>query len=276
MSIWEAVCYGILQGIAEFLPISSSGHLALAHNFFGTEGVDQLAFDVLLHLATLLAVLIVYRREVLLMFCGFGSLMRKLFTGKLTRTPLEFSERLFLMLCVATIPLVPVALLSDRVELLGNYSWVVGLLLLFNGAMLWFSDRISSGKYQLSNLGLARPFVIGCIQMFGVLPGISRSGSTITGGRLCGLTPEDSVRFSFLMAIPAILGACVLKLPDFFADGIQSDLVAPCILGALVALVVGLGAIKLLQFFSRKKGFTVFSIYSILVGAAAIIADLAF
>lgn len=277
MSIAEALFYGLLQGIAEFLPISSSGHLALAHNFFGTEGESNLAFDVLLHLATLFAVVIVYYKEIFLIIRGFFSLLGKLFTGRLwgeKKEEMEFGERLFLMLCLSTLPLIPIALLSDRVEAIGTFSWLVGLLLIVNGVMLWLSDRLAAGKLTLEHAGWLRPFLIGCVQMFGVLPGISRSGSTITGGRFCGLTREDAVRFSFLMAIPAILGACVLELPEFFSGGIDSALAVPCAVGALTALVVGLGAIRLLQFFSRKKGFTVFSVYTILIGVAAIVADL--
>ncbi len=273
MSILEAVFYGLLQGIAEFLPISSSGHLALAHNFFGTEGAEYLAFDILLHVATLLAVAIVYHKELWLVIKGFFTLCGKLVFGKLKKEGLDFGERLFLMLCLATVPLVPVALLSDYVEAIGGTSWLIGLLLIFNGAMLFFSDRLAKGTLTLENAGWKRPFVIGCVQMLGVLPGISRSGSTITGGRLCGLTREDAVRFSFLMSVPAILGASVLELPDFFAQGMESSLVLPCIVGSLSALVVGIMAIKLLQFFSQKKGFTVFSIYTALIGIAAIIAD---
>lgn len=277
MTTIEAFFYGLLQGIAEFLPISSSGHLSLAHNFFGTESADNLAFDVLLHLATLFAVVIVYHREIYLVIRGFFSLLGKLFTGKLwgeKKQELEFGERLFLMLCLSTVPLIPIALISDSVETIGKFSWVVGLLLIINGTMLYLSDRLAAGKLTLERAGWLRPFLVGCVQIFGVLPGISRSGSTITGGRLCGFTREDAVRFSFLMAIPAILGACVLKLPDFFSEGVDSAMVAPCIVGAVTALVVGLGAIRLLQFFSRKKGFTVFSVYSVLIGVAAIIADL--
>ena len=274
MSILEAVLYGLLQGIAEFLPISSSGHLALAHNFFGAEGESYLAFDILLHVATLLAVAIVYYKELGLVIKGFFTLAGKLFSGKLKHEPLAFGERLFLMLCLATVPLVPVALLSDYVEALGNTSWLIGLLLIFNGGMLFVSDRLAKGQFTLEKAGFLRPFVIGCVQMLGVLPGISRSGSTITGGRLCGLTREDAVRFSFLMSVPAILGASVLELPDFFAGGIASELVLPCIFGALTALVVGLGAIKLLQFFAQKKGFTVFAVYTAVIGAAAVIADI--
>lgn len=274
MSNLQAFFYGLLQGIAEFLPISSSGHLALAHNFFGTAEADNLAFDILLHLATLFAVLIMFRREVFLVIRGFFSLLRKLFTGRLwgqKKQELDFSERLFLMLCLSTLPLIPVALFSDRVGAIGKFSWVIGLLLIINGGMLWLSDRLASGKLTLERAGWLRPFLVGCVQIFGVLPGISRSGSTITGGRLCSFTREDAVRFSFLMSIPAILGACVLDLPDFFADGVE---IAPCLIGSLTAFVVGLGAIRLLQFFSRKKGFTVFSVYSVLIGIAAIAADL--
>ncbi len=274
MSVLEAIFYGIVQGVAEFLPISSSGHLALAHNFFGAEEGQYLAFDILLHLATLLAVFIVYRKEVWQVICGFFSLVGKLFTGRLKKQPLSFGERLFLMLCIATVPLVPMVILADYVEAVNGISWAIGLLLIFNGAMLWFSDRLQQGKVSLENAGWLRPLLVGCVQLFGVFPGISRSGSTITGGRLCGFTREDAVRFSFLMSMPAIFGACVLELPDFFATGMTSDLVAPCLAGSLVALVVGLGAIKLLQFFARKKGFTVFSVYTVLVGAAAIVADL--
>lgn len=274
MSILEAVLYGLLQGIAEFLPISSSGHLALAHNFFGAAEADYLAFDILLHLATLLAVALMYRRELWLVVKGFFTLTGKLFTGKLKKEALTFGERLFLMLCLATLPLVPVALLSDYVEAVNGTSWLIGLLLIINGCMLFMSDRLSQGTVTLEKAGWLRPFAVGCVQMLGVLPGISRSGSTITGGRLCGLTREDAVRFSFLMSVPAILGASVLELPDFFAGGIDQALVLPCIIGSLTAFAVGLGAIKLLQFFARKKGFTVFSIYTVLIGAAAIIADI--
>ena len=274
MSNLQAFLYGLLQGIAEFLPISSSGHLALAHNFFGAAEADNFAFDILLHLATLFAVLIMFRREVLCVIRGFFSLLHKLFTGRLwgqKKTELNFNERLFLMLCLATLPLIPIALLSDRVGAIGKYSWLIGLLLIFNGGMLWLSDRLTAGKLTLEHAGWLRPLLVGCVQIFGVLPGISRSGSTITGGRFCHLTREDAVRFSFLMSIPAILGACVLDLPDFFADGVD---IAPCLIGSLTAFAVGLGAIRLLQFFSRRKGFTVFSVYSVLIGIAAIVADL--
>ena len=138
MSILEAIFYGLLQGVAEFLPISSSGHLALAHNFFGAEDGGYLAFDILLHLATLLAVFIMYRREVLQVIVGFFTLMGKLFSGKLKKEPFAYGEKLFLMLCIATVPLVPMVILADYVEAVNGISWMIGLLLIFNGFMLCF------------------------------------------------------------------------------------------------------------------------------------------
>ena len=277
MGILEAVIYGIIQGIAEFLPISSSGHLALAHNFFGTNTENALAFDIMLHLATLVSVCIVFRKDIASLFIGFFSLLRKLFTGRLRAEGLSANERLFLYVCVATLPLIPVKLLGldDSVEAISRMSWLIGVLLIINGAMLFASDRISHGEKSPENGGWLRAFGVGIVQaVFGILPGISRSGSTITGGRIFGYTREEAVRFSFLLSIPAILGACVTKLPDLFSAGAGAELYAPIAVGSVTAAVVGFFAIKLLQYLSANKGFTFFAVYCPLVGAAAIIADI--
>lgn len=277
MSILEAVIYGIIQGIAEFLPISSSGHLALARNFFGTETENGFAFSVALHLATLISVCIVYRADLLVLIKGCFSLIKKLFTGKL-RQGLDKGEKLFLMLVVATLPLVPIKLLGldDAVEALSGISWAIGILLIINGVMLFVSDRLKSKTAKIENGGFLLPLGVGVVQaVFGIMPGISRSGSTITGGRIFGFSREEAVRFSFLMSIPAILGACVFEIPDMFSEGVGTELLVPLLAGAVTAAVVGFFAIKLLQYLSANKSFTVFAIYSVVIGAAAIIADLA-
>ena len=277
MGIFEAMIYGIIQGIAEFLPISSSGHLALAQNFFGTEAENGFAFNIALHLATLLSVCVVFRKDVLMLFKGFFSLMKKLFTGKL-RSGLDSGERLFLMLCIATLPLVPVKLLGldEAVEAISSISWVIGILLIINGTMLFFSDRLKASNVKAESGGYLRPLGVGVVQaLIGIMPGISRSGSTITGGRIFGFSREEAVRFSFLMSIPAILGACVTELPDLFSEGMSADMLTPVLVGAAVAAVVGFFAIKLLQYISKNKSFTVFSVYSIIIGATAIVADIA-
>ena len=196
MGILEAVIYGIIQGVAEFLPISSSGHLALAHNFFGTNTENALAFDIMLHLATLVSVCVVFRKDIAALFSGFFSLLRKLFTGRLRAEGLSAKERLFLYVCVATLPLIPVKLLGldDSVEAISRMSWLIGVLLIINGLMLFASDRVSRGGSTPENGGWLRALGVGIVQaVFGILPGISRSGSTITGGRSC-MHPWPSAR----------------------------------------------------------------------------------
>ncbi len=284
MSVLEAIIYGIIQGIAEFLPISSSGHLSLAQNFaqklFGTEignaAESNLGFNVALHLATLVSVCVVYRKDVWMLFTGFISLIKKLFTGKLTKR-LEKGEKLFLMLVIATLPLIPAKLLGydDAVEIICGTSWAIGGLLMLNGIMLFVIDRLKTENETTETSGLLRPLGVGVMQaVFGVLPGISRSGSTITGGIVFGFSKEESVRFSFLMSIPAILGACVLELPDMLSQGVGSDMLIPLIVGAVTACAVGFLAIKLLQYLTKNKSFTFFAVYCIVIGLAAIIADL--
>lgn len=275
MGILEAIIYGIIQGIAEFLPISSSGHLALAQNFFGTETESGFAFNIALHLATLVSVCIVYRKDVLMLVNGFFSLVKKLFTGKI-KQGLDKGEKLFLMLVVATAPLIPVKLLGldETVEALSGISYAIGALLIFNGAMLVVSDKLSRGDTTAENGGFMRPLGVGVVQaLLGIMPGISRSGSTITGGRIFGYTREEAVRFSFLMSIPAILGACVTELPDMFEEGFSTDMLLPVIAGAVTAAVVGFFAIKLLQYLTKNKSFTFFAFYCIIVGIVAIVAD---
>lgn len=287
MDILQAIIYGIIQGIAEFLPISSSGHLSLAQNFslkfFGPEvsaflAENNFTFNIALHLATLVSVCIVFRRDVMMLFKGFFSLMKKLFTGKI-RQGLDSGEKLFLMLVVATAPLIPVKLLGldESVEALSGISWAIGMLLIFNGIMLIVSDKLRSGKETAENGGYIRPLGVGIMQaLIGILPGISRSGSTITGGRIFGYSREEAVRFSFLMSIPAILGACVTELPGMFDQGVSSEMLLPVLVGSVTAAVVGFFAIKLLQYLTKNKSFTVFAFYSVLVGAASVIIDLAF
>lgn len=277
MSVLEAIIYGIIQGVAEFLPVSSSGHLALAQNFFGTDTENGFAFNVALHLATLLSVCVVFRKDVLALIKGFFSLMKKLFTGKL-KQGLDSGERLFLMLCVATLPLIPVKLLGldETVEAISAVSWIIGALLIINGAMLFISDRLKQTELSAEKGGYLRPLGVGVVQaLIGILPGISRSGSTITGGRIFGFSREEAVRFSFLMSIPAILGACVTELPDLFSEGVSGEMLVPILVGAAVAAVVGFFAIKLLQYISKNKGFAVFSVYCVIIGVAAIVADIA-
>lgn len=280
MSALEAVFFGIIQGLGEFLPISSSGHLAFFHNLFGTEE-NRMSFDILLHLGTLAAVCIVYYKDIWNLICAFFSLAGKIFREKFKfgRIKLTTDENFFVMLLVALIPLVVGALVEDAVEIVGTYTWAIGILWIFNGLLLFFSDNVASKRKALSteqtesNKSFFNALRVGCCQLLAIFPGISRSGMTITGGLLCGFDREYAVKFSFILSIPAILGANILSIKDFTAiDGSQ---VVPYICGMIAAMLSGLLAIKLLNYISRKKNFRVFSVYCVLLGIFAIILGIA-
>ena len=270
MNIITAVLYGIVQGLTEFLPISSSGHLSLLQNMFGTDIESSIAFTVLLHLGTLAAAIIAYHKDVWELIKGFFSLLKKLFTGHI-KDGLTGGERVLVMLIIATLPLVVGAVLESKVEALSGMSWLIGIFLIFNGFMLWMSDKIAVGNRPLEKGNWRQALFVGLIQLIAVMPGISRSGSTITGGLFAGFSKKDAVRFSFLLSIPAILGANILKLPELIGEPSFSANALPYLCGVLAAALSGFAAIKLLQYISSAKKLSVFSVYCIAVGLAAII-----
>ena len=271
MNYTGAIFYGVIQGIAEFLPVSSSGHLALAQNFHllsGAEAENDMAFNVLLHLGTLLSVVIVLRRDVFAMINGAISLIFRPFRAVKTR--LSDDERLFLSVFTASLMLLPAAFLEGTVANVSKSSAAIGVLLILNGVMLMISGRLSGGKTMLENVGTGKAMLVGAFQAFGVLPGISRSGATVTGGLLCGMSGKDAVRFSFLLSVPAITGACVMELGELGA-GISEGMTGVYAAGALTSFAVGVSAIKLLEYLARKKNFLPFALYCVIAGSAAII-----
>lgn len=275
MSVLEAILYGILQGITEFLPVSSSGHLSLAQNFFGAQNLEEnyLTFTVLLHLGTLLAVFIVYYKDIWMLIKGFISLIKRVFTGRF-KEKLEYGERLFLLLAAATLPLIPAALMEGYLSSLSRISWLIGVFLIINGLMLLISDKLSNQRTTIKNGTAKNAFTVGLMQLFGIFPGISRSGSTITGGLFTGFSREEAVKFSFLLSIPAILGANILKISELVDNPLPEGTMTAVIAGVAAALLSGLAAIKLLQYISKSKKLSVFTIYCILLGVTAIIADI--
>jgi undecaprenyl-diphosphatase len=270
MTIIEAIFYGIVQGLAEFLPISSSGHLSAFQNLFGGKDLetDFFTFDILLHLGTLAAVLLVYRKDVLELIKGFFSLVKKVIKGEL-KNGLEKYERLVVCLVIATLPLIPAAFVKDYVEALYGMTKVIGVLLIFNGMMLFISDKLA--KKQGGEVTEKRALGIGLVQLCGLLPGISRSGSTITGGLLLGVDRKEAVKFSFLLSIPAIVGANILSIFDLADNPIASTDILPYAIGTLTAAISGVAAIKLLQYITNKNKFGVFTIYCVAVGVLLLI-----
>jgi len=273
LSIVSAILYGIIQGLTEFLPVSSSGHLAIAHGIFGAANLDAdyFTFDILLHLATLVAVLIVYHKDIFPLIPAFFRLIGKVFRGKLRLSEYDEHEKMLVYLIIATLPLVAAVFLNDKVEALGQYVKIVGGILIVNGVVLFLSDRIGKGNKALPDVKPKNALAVGLCQLCAILPGLSRSGSTITGGRLCGFTREFAVKFSFILSIPAILGANIFKIPDIIENPVPASELPAYGLGMLAAAVTGVLAMKLLAYVSKKSNFRIFSIYCVVVGIAAVI-----
>ena len=272
MSVIKAIILGLIQGLTEFLPVSSSGHLAIAGRIMGMdpEADSLLSFNILLHVATLAAVFIVYRQDIFLMIKAFFSMLGDLFTGKGLGLSKDMYRRLVVMLIVGTLPAVAAAVLfGDIIE--DPALWLIGIFLIITAALLFISDRIGKGKKSMEGMGCKEALAVGCFQALGTLPGISRSGSTIVGGLFAGLDKTVAVRFSFLLSIPAILGAMVLDVKDLFS-GVSVLPSAPCVIaGMLVAGLSGYFAIRFMLGIVRRQKLSLFSVYCVLAGAVAII-----
>ena len=199
MSLLLAAFLGLLQGLTEFLPVSSSGHLAILKNIFGLEFEDAILFILILHLGSLLAVFIMYRKDIKELFVCFIILILKIFTGKFKYRRLSPGERFVIMLFLATLPLIIGALIDGHVEVMAEYTKLIGLFLIINAVVLFVSDRIPNGDLTEKTATPKNALFVGICQLIAVVPGISRSGSTITGGILSGFDRRFAVKFSFIM-----------------------------------------------------------------------------
>ncbi len=272
MSVFRAFILGLIQGISEFLPISSSGHLSIAGKIMGMdpEGDNLLSFNILLHVATLVAVFIVYKNDIWEMIKAFFAMIGDVCKGKGLRLREFLYRRLIVMLVVATLPAVVAALfLGDIIE--NPALWQIGIFLIITAILLFLSEKLAGGQINLENMSVKRAFCVGCFQGLGTLPGISRSGSTIVGGLFSGLDKATAVRFSFLMSIPAILGALVLDIKDMFDATSQTLSFMPVAVGMITAGVSGYLSIKFLLKIVQKSKLSYFSIYCVLAGVFAII-----
>jgi undecaprenyl-diphosphatase len=276
MLILKSALCGIIQGLTEFLPVSSSGHLALFNNIFGFIVDDGIFFTLVLHLGTLAAVVIAYFKEIKNLFFGFFSLIAKIFTGRFKYKNLAPYERFVILIFIATVPLVIGAFIDNQIEFLTSSSLLIGIFLIVNAGVLFFSDKIVAGNITEENALPKNAIAVGLSQLIGVLPGISRSGSTITGGLLTGYKRGFAVKFSFIMSIPAILGASVFKAADIAESGavFTGDMIVSCIIGFVFAFIFGYAAIFLLRIISEKKRFYIFSVWCLIVGTAAVISSL--
>lgn len=246
MNILEGIVLGLTQGLTEFLPVSSSGHLILMREFFGIELKNSLAFDVFLNTATLLAVV----------FCFWPDL--KNLTKKLADLNDKKTKKLFLNLIIATIPAGLVGFLySDKIENLFRAGENVALALIIGSLIMFFADRIKKDE----ELSPVKSLIIGIFQALALIPGISRSGATISGGLLARINREEAIRFSFLLLIPVSLGALFKIGLDIENIDFENFLSLPYLLAFLTALLSGIWSVRFLISYLSKNSFVPFIIY---------------
>ena len=274
MTYLTSALLGLVQGVAEFLPISSSGHLSLMENLLNVAQ-DDILFEVLLHLGTLVAVCVVYWQDIVDMVRDFFGVLGGLFSkNRRMRVSPSANTRLVFMLIVATLPLVLVIPVKDRVETLYGNTLFIGCALLATGIILFLSDRLAQGRKTARTATMADALIVGLSQAVAVVPGLSRSGTTISIGMMRGFDRKFAVRFSFLLSIPAILGANILEVGDAVRAGLHTELIPIYILGMVISLVSGYFAIKLVNLLARKGKFGNFAYYCWAVGIVTIIVTL--
>jgi undecaprenyl-diphosphatase len=262
VTVFQALVLGILQGLAEFLPISSSAHLALAPWILHWPD-PGLAFDVALHFGTLIAVLWFFRAEWVALVIAARDILVK-------RRVETDRERRVVFLIIATIPGAIAGLAFEKqAESAFRAPWLVAVALIVMGVVLWAVDRFAADDRSLASMRWTDALLIGLAQMFAIIPGVSRSGSTITGGRALRFNREDAAVFSFLMSMPIIAAAAVLKMPQALRE---QGLSAPMIVGILSSAISGWLAIRVLLRVVTRHSYGVFAVYRVVLGVAVLIA----
>ncbi len=267
MSYFEAIILGLVQGLAEFLPISSSGHLALLQQAFGIHEDKVLLFAVLLHVGTLISVFIVYWKDIWELIVELCLTIRDLCTGKGLRLAERPIRKLGVMIIVATIPTAIIGLVfSDFFDSLYNSVIPIGVGLIITGFLLIFAEKKGEGNRGIQQMNFRNAIFIGLVQGVAICPGISRSDSTLFGSLICNLDRKFAVKFVFLISIPSILGSAVLEAPAALEAGVTAAEVGPVLVGMLVAAVSGLVAIKTMIKIVSDKKLSYFSYYVWVLG----------
>ena len=272
MTYLMSAVLGFVQGVAEFLPISSSGHLTLLQHFFGMEEPDNL-FNILLHFATLLAVCVYYIQDVLEMIVEFFRGIGALFSRNPSRGNPPEARRLVFLIIVGTLPLFVVMLVKDYVEALGSNPVFVSCALLVTGCILFLSDRMGGGRKNARSATVKDVLLVGLAQGCATIPGLSRSGCTISAGMAVGFDRTFAVRYSFLMSLPAVLGATILEIKDVLGaeGGLPEGMLPKYLLGMVIACVVGYFSIRLVNLLANKGKFGAFAYYCWAAGLISLI-----
>lgn len=276
MEYLKAIILGAVQGATEFLPISSSGHLSILQHFMNLSGEGSLALTVFLHIGTLIAVIAVYYKTFWDMIKEIGLAVKDLFTGKIKETKTE-NRHLLYMFIISCLPLLLVVLpighdmkLKDLADILAGDKDIVveGVMLLITAALLLVATYITKKKKDARDRVESKDaLLIGIAQLFAaIFPGISRSGSTISTGMICGVDKNYMVRYSFVLGTPAVLAASLFEIKEVLEGGALALDIGPVIIGIIVAAVVGVASIKLLEMLVKTDRFKIFGYYCLIVG----------
>lgn len=289
MSIFEAMLLGVIQGLTEFLPVSSSGHLAICEQLLGIDTDGGLLFDVLLHLGTLGAIFAAFKKDIKRLILEAFRIVRDIWYNLLTfwknlvnreenryRKIIGNNYRKFVVMIVVSA--VPTGLIGywmeGTVEVASQTLLFPGLGLLVTGILLLVVDFVETGKKIPKDASFKNALIVGICQGISAFPGISRSGTTITAGLLCGFNRKFAVKFSFLMSIPAILGAVILELTEAVGgSGITGAFAANSIVGMIFAGIVGFFCIRKMLVLVQRKKLRYFSYYCFIIGIAAIVGN---
>lgn len=264
MNFFQAIFLGLLQGITEFLPISSSGHLALVEFFWGIEEAG-LTFDVALHLGTLLGVCIYFRRDLLMMLV---SLVKPRLLGE----DAGYQRRLAFYICLGTLPAVAAGyFLKDIAETSFRSPYLIAATLSGAGLLLLLADKAGKHLRDIKSIGFVDTVLIGVFQAFALMPGVSRSGITMTAGLMRGFNRMSGARFSFLLSIPIILGAGVYNLPDIIRQGSEPGQLGFYLAGFVAAAISGYMVIAFLLRFIQSHSFAIFAYYRFVLAAVVLL-----
>lgn len=265
----QALVMGIVQGLTEFLPISSSGHLILVPYLLGWKDpfITSLAFSVMLHMGTLVALLAYFWRDWLVLVpAGLAAARDRSFRG-------DPDRRLAWLIAITTIPAVIVGpILADRLETAVRSAGIVAVTMVMGGAILWLADRTGRRVREATELTFLQALGIGVAQAIALVPGISRSGISISAGLFLGLTRESAARFSFLMATPITAAAGAYEILKLVRGEVGGEIsIGPLVVGMVAALIAGLAAIHLLLQYLRSNSLTIFVVYRLVLAAVVIV-----
>ena len=272
MSIWFAALQGLVQGLTEFLPVSSSGHLVLVQALLGSDvETNYMLFNVLLHFGTLLSVIVAFWKDIKELFVEFFGWVRDGF--KINGHPYR---RFIVMLLITLIPMFAILPIESKLEAAFSSPLLVGLMLLLTAALLYLSEKAPKKHKTEQNASWLDALIVGIGQMFAVIPGLSRSGTTICTGLFRGFSREFAVRFAFIMSLPVVLGANILEIADVIQDpSLMGETSIACyVVGIVVSMVSGLAAIRMVKFITNRGNFRPFVVYCTLVGTIAVVASL--